>query len=63
MECESECASVSPIHIDSIGNIGNFDSFDNIGNIGSIGEIETYNHITRTNAVVLYINIVVLFHL
>ena len=45
MQCESESASVSPIHIDSIGDIGNIDSFDNIGNIGSIddiGEVKTY---------------------
>ena len=36
MECESESAVVSSIHI------GDIDSFGNIGDIGSIGKVETY---------------------
>ena len=39
MECESECANVSPIRIGNIDSFGNIDNFDNVGNIG---EIENY---------------------
>ena len=49
MECESECANVSPIRIGNIDSFGNIDNFDNVGNIEDIE-----NYCKRERCVTLY---------